>query len=336
MQAGKSSAAVRRTVGPLVAGSVLASLLLMAVGCQGTSARSEPISSRFLREHNLQGKVVLIEFGMVGCELSDAGLDRMARMNRAKEIEDLAYIRVETAKDTQAVDKYYKQKSPGFPVYRDKDGSVVWAFDAKITPLFVLVDKYGHVRYRGPMLDANKLSNYSTTLMAEEADPGTNAPQFGEVRLAIAELLDATKLPDMQGAVRPMREYMGAKGLLAVFVDTSCPFSGTAVTDMATVAETLRKLQVSSLIVNIGDPKDAVLEHYANLKAGAQFVYDVTRDTQKKWQIDSVPTVMLISPDGKAGFRGRATWPKLATAVEEQLKLAPGSVAFEVKGTEYG
>jgi hypothetical protein len=346
MQEGRLALAVRRAGRPLAVISLLAAALLPVLGCQPTStrsavdpapqARNDPTTAGFLSDQKLRGKVVLIEFGQVGCVVSNAGLDQMNRLNRAKEIEDLAYLRVEVSKDAPAVDRYYKGKSLSFPVYRDPDGAVAGAFDAKVIPLFVLVDKYGHVRYRGPMPDANKLSNYTTTLLAEEADPGPNAPQFGEVRLAIKELLDSTKLPDMQGTVRPMREYMGAKGLLAVFVDTSCPFAGSAVTDMATVTETLRKLQITSLIVNISDPKDDVLAHYGILKTGALFVYDVTRETQQKWQIDSVPTVMLISPDGAAGYRGKATWPKLATAVEQQLKLAPGSVSFTVQGTEYG
>jgi len=43
----------------------------------------------------------------------------------------------------------------------------------------------------------------------------------------------------LDGVVNPLSRYMGPHGLLVVFVDTSCPFAGTAIGDMPNVAATL-------------------------------------------------------------------------------------------------
>ena len=43
---------------------------------------NEAIRARFLADNKLQRRVVLIEFGLIGCVASDKGLDRMIGFHR--------------------------------------------------------------------------------------------------------------------------------------------------------------------------------------------------------------------------------------------------------------
>jgi len=140
--------------------AILLAVAAVCTGCSSSPDASDQtaeqrIRASFLKDHKLEGKPVLIEFGLVGCDLSDKGLDEMIRLHGADLIAGLSYARVEASKDTKAADEYYAKKSAKFPVFRDTDGSVGMAFDATIYPIFLLVDKFGHTRYRGGYPDEN-------------------------------------------------------------------------------------------------------------------------------------------------------------------------------------
>jgi hypothetical protein len=313
---------------------MLAVLMLFSSGCD--RAAEEPLTVRFLKEHGLQGRVALIEFGLIGCELSQRGLDMMMRLHEEKGIPDLAYARVEAAKDTKVVDEYYATAKPGFTVYHDPDTSLAKAFDATIYPRFVLVDKFGQVRYRGSQPEEAKLSDWVLALAAETTDLGPDAVQFGLSKVAVHKLLDETRLPALKGDAKPIGEYLGPAGMLVVFVDTTCPFSGEAIGDMQKVAGALTKHKVPCILVNIGDPEDVVRTFYGEQDVGAPVLYDTTTGTQDKWKVDFVPTTVFFAPDGSVVYRGKAVWANVASAAEKTLNLAAGTVQFGCKGTEYG
>jgi len=335
---------MRRVVGvetmlrpSLVCVLMAAALAVLPLSCStGGAGPDAGAQARFLQDNKFQGRVVFIEFGLLGCQLSEAGLEKMMQLDRGKEVPDLAYVRVEVTPDKQAADAYYAAKSPGFLVVRDPDSSLGKAFGATVWPSFVLVDKFGHVRYRGPLPEDAKLSDWADALQREKTDPGPSAPMFGLTTVDVRKLLDETRLPDLKGATKPLRQYLGPKGLLAVFVDTNCPFSGEAVGDMSKVAATLAKHDVPAILVNISEPEAAVRQYYAQKQTGTPVIYDVTAATQKSWQIDAVPTVVLFDGGGGMVYRGKAVWRDLATAAESALKLPAGSINFGVKGTEFG
>lgn len=330
---------------------VAAVMVLSGAGCQpesqtpaaSSAAPSHATSlgqgmqpAQFLKQQGLEGRVVFIEFGMVGCDLSEAGLVKMMGLKKDKEIPGLEFLRVDVTQEQAEADKYFAAKTPGFAVVRDADKSVTHAFDAGVLPTFVLVDKFGRVRYRGAFPELPQLADWADTLAREKTDPGPQVALFGVSRVDEKRLLAETKLPDLQGTVKPLADYMGKRGLLVVFVDTRCPFSGQAISEMSQVAQALAQFDVPGVVVNIDDPKDAVLKFYSVTKTGTPVVYDDARATMKAWKVDSVPTVVVFAADGTVGYRGRAAWADVASAAEGALKLPKGSIRITPKGTSYG
>jgi len=295
----------------------------------------EFVRAQFLKQQGLAGRIALIEFGLIGCELSGRGLDEMIRMHRGREIPQLAYARVEAAKDKQRFEEYYKEKSPGFTVYHDPDASVAQAFDATVYPCFVLVDKFGRLRYRGKF-PQERLEEWVEAAAAETTDPGPDVPLFGAVKLDGAKLLAATKLPDLSGAVKPLGDRMGQAGLLLVFVDTTCPFSGTAIGELPTVAATMAQHKVATALINLEDPAERVQKFYKDRDTGALVLYDVTTGTKLKWNIQGVPTVVFIDARQQIPYNGNAVWADLASAAEKAMGLSQGTIVFSAQGTDYG
>lgn len=312
---------------------VLVVVGLLIVG--GVSGAEKPTRlAEFLKKMKLEGQPVLIEFGIVECELSGKGLDQMIALQQGKQVPGLAFIRVEGTRKRGVVDDYYRTKAPAFPVHRDRKGTLATAVDATAIPTFLLVDKFGHVRYRGSYPD--QLVSWAETLVAENQDPGPGAPRFDAKELDVNRLLADTKLPDLKGAAQPIGGYMGTNGLLVVFVDTKCPYSAKAMTEIPIVAKVLRQHRVNSVVLNTDDPKPTVQTYYASHKTGTPVVYDVTSATRKSWGAHSVPIVVLIKPDQTLAYHGKAVWADVGAAVEKAAGLAAGSVQFTAKGTRFG
>jgi len=294
------------------------------------------LQTEFLQRYKLKGRVTLVEFGLIGCELSDKGLKEMIFLNQTKAIEGLAYARVEAAEDESVVAAYYKTKAPGFPIHRDATKSLAAAFDATSYPSFVIVGKFGRVRYRGSW-PGEHLLGWAKALLAEESDPGPGVAMLRAVaKLDGPKLLTETNLPDLVGDEKGLAGLLGEKGLLILFVDTTCPYALQAMGEMPTVARTLAQHKVRCVAVNIDGSRDAVKGRFAAPTLGVPLLFDDTSHTKDAWNIQSVPTAVYIDPDKQIAYYGKALWSDVATAVETAAGLPPGTVRFTVKGTKYG
>lgn len=301
---------------------------------KGPSA--EALRTEFLQRYKLKGRVALVEFGLIGCQLSEKGLDEMVFLNETKAIEGLAYARVEAAEDDSAVAAYYKTKAPGFPIHRDANKLLAEAFDATTYPSFVIVGKFGRVRYRGNW-PGEHLPKWAKALVAEESDPGPEVAMLGTVKkLDGPKLLAETALPDMTGGEKGLAGLLGQKGLVVLFVDTTCPYSFQAMQEMPTVARALARHKIRSVAVNIDGSREAVKGRFGAGMLGVPLLFDETSATKVAWNIQSVPTVAYIDPHKQIAYHGKALWANLATAIGAASGLPPGTVRFTVKGTKYG
>ena len=323
---------------------LLAALGTMAIcGCNGdesgtgsqTAADAAKLRSSFLEKYELTGRVALIEFGLVGCELSDKGLVEMAFLATTEAIEGLAFARIEVSADDGAVAKYYESKSLTFPVHRDPERTLAEAFAATNDPSFVLVDKFGRVRYRGNW-PKEHLQEWAQALLAEQADPGPAVAMLGQVKRDGPTLVAETALPDLSGEVRALDGLLGDNGLLLLFVDTTCPYSVQAMGDMPTVARALAMQKIRSVTVNIDGSEQDVRDKFGSGVPGVPMLYDETSMTKDAWNVQSVPTVAYVTPDKQVGYYGAALWSDVAAAIEAAGALKPGTIRFTAKGTKYG
>ena len=328
---------------PVIAAAVLG--LLATAGCKRATppapTTKAPLSEQLLTQYDLKGRVALIEFGMVIngiqiCELSAQGLDGMVLHQKLNDVPGLAFLRVEQSKDAAAVDAYYKDKALKFPVHRDPNMTMAHAFAATSIPTFVLVDKFGRVRYRGSE-PGSQLGKWVADLQAETVDAGPDAAMLGVVApLDGAKLLAATTLPDLDGQTVALEGALGPQGIVLVFVDSTCSFSGQALGDMPTVAPTLSKAKINSVVVNIGGSKEVVTNYFGGKNLGAPVIYDPTNATMARWNIKSVPTIVYVGPDKAIGYNGTAVWADVGSAIEKARKLPPGTIKFAARGTSYG
>ena len=163
--------------------------------------------------------------------------------------------------------------------------------------------------------------------------PSRAVPVSGTAGPDSAALLATTRLPDLFGAVEPLAAHKGTAGILLAFVDTKCPFSNVAIRELPKVAFVLQPKGIKSLLVNIGEPEAVVKSSYA---PDVPVVYDTGKVTQKRWNVQSVPTVVLLDSVGVVTYRGGADWAGVAAAAEKMLNLTAGSVMLEAQSTTQG
>jgi hypothetical protein len=318
----------------------LALVLLAACGSPAKTAQAQPGSespvAAMLKAHQLEGRVVLVEFGTIGCQLSGVGLDSIAAWQQRGAVPGLAFVRLEPTADQATFDSYYSSKTLGFPVVRDTEMAIANALGTTVYPRFVLLDKFGRVRYRGNQPSLKGLADWTDKLAAEKTDAGPSPAQFGETSLDVPALLAATKLPALDGTEKSLRDYLGKHGLLLVFVDTRCPFSASCSKEMPAVAAALGRYGVTTVLVNIGDPADRVKSFYGTGIAGASVVYDTGKAVQDRWNMQFVPTVVLLDEDGNQAYRGSPVWGHVAEKVAAAQGLPADSVRVDAKGTSGG
>jgi len=124
--------------------------------------------------------------------------------------------------------------------------------------------------------------------------------------------------------------------MVAVFVDTTCPFSGQALGDMPKVAHTLLAARINSVVVNVNGDSDVPGNYFGGKRLGAPVIYDTTDATMGRWQIQSVPTVVYVGPDKAIAYNGAAVWDQVAKAIENARRLPPGTIKFTARGMSYG
>jgi thiol-disulfide isomerase/thioredoxin len=306
--------------------------IIALTGCCAAQTTDTAIHD-FLKANGLEGKCAFIEFGVIGCQRSEQGLNNMIALCRDRKIPDLSFLRVEAAADTATFDAYYEKKAPGFPIVRDQKTTIAKDFRATIYPTFVIVDKYGNVRYRGKY-PGEKLAPWVASLSSEASDPGPNPPMLGAAVLDIPKLLAKTTLPDLKGKKTTLAKCAGKSGLLIMFVNTTCPYSAIAIDEFPKVAETLAKRKIGCVMVNVADPAARVKQFYAK-KQTSLLLWDTTQDTALAWDVQAVPTTVFIT-NGAVKYRGGGEWGSLAKGIEGALSLAEGTILFPTKGTEYG
>lgn len=164
----------------------------------------------------------------------------------------------------------------------------------------------------------------------ESKPPTANVPTD-----KIGQLM-AASLPNLKGEVNPLSDYKGRGGLVLLFVDTSCPYSGSALQELPTVRPVLAQHGVNCLVVNGDEDKSVVQEFYAKNNPGSPVVYDPGATTRNQWNVTSVPVAVYITPDNKVGYQGLAKWADMGAGIEKSLGLAAGTLKFSAPGTGYG
>ena len=314
---------------------VVALMLTALTGCT-KSDETAALKDDSLSQLGTKGQVVLLEFGQVGCEVSEAGMLKMKSMCKDNAIPGLSFVRIEESAETTDIKEYFDENDLPFPVNYDPDHATATELKANTYPCFVLLDKHGRVRYRGSF-PSDELAEWVATLNKEKSDAGPDAPLFGVETLNIPEILANTKLPELpKNTEKALADYAGENGLVVIFVDTSCPFAGEIIKEMPGVSKTMSKHKMPVVLINTDQPADVVKKFYAQTETGTPVIYDTTAATHSKWGVDSVPTVFVISSSEALLYNGPAVWETISAAIEKGLDLPAHSVTFVEEGTAYG
>ncbi|MFP4052437.1 MAG: hypothetical protein ACLFV7_01065 [Phycisphaerae bacterium] len=284
----------------------------------------------------LEGETALIQVGLAPDPLSHVGLRRLSAIQRRRVVRNLAVGRVELATDPALYDPYYAQADVKLPVLTGKTMDFIKAFGLQKFPAVVLVDRWANVHYRGPLPGEHLLDQWTRRLNGLESDPGQPEKMFDAVA-ADMKALRGTELPELEsGRNGSLADYLTREGLLVVFTDVTCEFTGSALEDLPGVAAKLDSYNVPTVIVNVGNAVGKVEDYYGDRHLHLPVLYDETKKTAKSWDVKTVPTVAFFRGDGFMLYRGAAVWEDLSAGIAGELGTTAAELQFEAEGTGFG
>ena len=107
----------------------------------------EDLDGRTHRLADYRGKVVLVNFWATWCEPCREEMPSIDRLRSSLKGKPFEVLAVNMAEPLSRIEKFAAAMPLGFPLLRDRDGTVGKAWKAKLLPASYLIDRDGRIRY---------------------------------------------------------------------------------------------------------------------------------------------------------------------------------------------
>ncbi|MBV9361182.1 MAG: TlpA family protein disulfide reductase [Betaproteobacteria bacterium] len=94
-----------------------------------------------------KGKVVLVNFWATWCEPCRAEMPSIDRLRKSLKGKPFEVLAVNMAEPLSRIEKFSETMPLGFPLLRDRDGSVSKTWKAKLLPASYLIGRDGRIHY---------------------------------------------------------------------------------------------------------------------------------------------------------------------------------------------
>ena len=152
------------------------------------------------------------------------------------------------------------------------------------------------------------------------------------------------ELPGVDGRTWTMRECMGEKGLLVMFICNHCPYVKAVLDRIVRDARELKELGVNSVAIMSNDPAQYAEDSFENMKAIAErmafpfpYLLDESQAVAKAYGAVCTPDFFGYNASGELQYRGRLDASRKEAAppdVRRDLFEAMKQVAETGRGPE--
>ncbi len=273
---------------------------------------------------NSEGKVLVLLLGMKGCPGTEAATPFLATY-AAEKNGGVAVARVDVPPPGGGT----LPKPPDIPVplqvVLDNNRKIADRLKFFFYPTLYIVDVDGLVRYQGKCEEKTVRQMVSEILAEDPAEPkrmythplpavGAAASRFAGVNLA--------------GARTSLANLRGEEATLLLFSATTCPFSIQAVKSLPELAAEFEGKGLAIVIVNLGQPADAVRSFYRTAAPGTTVVVDDTGSLSREgFAVTAVPFFYAL--DQKLSIATRKPY-----TLEAARAAVAGTLGIEISETE--
>lgn len=148
-------------------------------------------------------------------------------------------------------------------------------------------------------------------------------------------------LPGVDGKIYTMRELMGEKGLLVMFICNHCPYVKAVRERIVRDAKELKTLGINSVAIMSNDPADYPEDSFENMGRVARefnfpfpYLYDETQAVAKRYGAVCTPDFFGFNANFELQYRGRLDASRKETVADAPRDLfnAMAEVARTGKG----
>lgn len=149
------------------------------------------------------------------------------------------------------------------------------------------------------------------------------------------------ELPGVDGKRHSLRDLMGEKGLLVMFICNHCPYVKAVRERIVRDAKELKTLGINSVAIMSNDPADYPEDSFENMGRVARefdfpfpYLYDETQEVAKKYGAVCTPDFFGFNAKFELQYRGRLDASRKETAADAARDLfnAMAEVARTGKG----
>jgi len=263
-----------------------------------------------------RGRVVVLELGVVGCEMTGEVYDHLRRLHPELG-KSAAFVKLDCGQSVKETKEFYDKNPAGFDVIGDPSGKIGLSMRSTAMPTLYLYNKWGQNVYFGGFEEAS-FRKMVSALAAETRPLKENF--FFKATLDKGQALPEFTLADLEGNRVTVSEYrQGAKAFVLAFCGTTCPTSRLGMERMGQMERELGEAGLKVLAVNVETDVEKIRKTYDPMGLAFPVLVDAEGAAAKAYEVEAVPTVFVTGPDGVIALR--SLWNEEAIAQEVKILL---------------
>ena len=309
-------------------------LLLFLTACQSGALSeknegAEPFNASALGPlATYQDQVTVLLMGKAGCPGTEKGTEVLTGYNRSKP-DGVSIVRLEVPPPGKKLGKP-EGWNAGFPCEVDVDRKVAEQFDFFYYPTLFIIDRGGHVRYRGGCEGEEIMAIVQEILVEEPGDP---KKIFTAPKPAVGQPAAAFSGTTIDGAKASISDLRGDAATLVVFSSLTCPFSRKAVECLPGIRSSFASKGASVIVVNEGGTLESIRPFYTSKVPGVPVIVDSEREIGvDMYGVQTVPFFYVMDDEGRIALMGPFTETAARGSLNNVLGISKEPVRIEKSG----
>jgi thiol-disulfide isomerase/thioredoxin len=307
--------------------------VIISAGLIGYALYNKGLLNHFLAERETMnidsilsqnpGKIRLLLLGRDGCP-GTAKATTVLEELAEQEPNNGAIIRIDVPLSGETLEPF-PEGGCRFPRFADSGRLIAKELDFFYYPTLYVFDKDGTKRFVGGC-DKPFIAQMIKEIVAE-------GPEYAKKIYTMEMPALGSIAPVFSGAsddkTLSLDSLLGENGLLIFFSNSSCIFSNQALPHLQNIADIVRGLGVSTVIINRKEVVVSDNSKYETQCAGVPVVYDHTGEIFQSFGVDATPFYYLLDKEAKIIKHRSFTHAVAMNSVNAMLGLEPEKRRFE-------
>ncbi|MGI6137519.1 MAG: exo-alpha-sialidase [Candidatus Hydrogenedentales bacterium] len=269
-----------------------------------------------LQEH-IGKEVILLEFWSTNCTVCQRLAPELNTFAQAMAGEDVGIYGINLRATPEAIEYFFKEDIPVYPILMDRNGSAGKLYDATSVPRMVLIGKDGLIKgvYRGmPEGIINTLTEKIRQLQTEPADSPAE-----EAKIVVGAQAPDFTLGQMDGDEIRLSALTKEHPVVLAFWASYCGYCKRALPIVLDVMNSFQDKGVVFYGVNQRENPEKIKAYFDDADLSFPVLLDTDAQVGGSYEIRGIPRIVIVGKDGIIKGVHQGLQPNLAELLNDQL-----------------